>query len=149
MLEKLAIHLMPTPNELTAANAQTSDFAYLVPTGQEWLTVQEVAAVLGVSDQCVRDCFESGKLCGHRFNGRSVKGQAQRHRLMIRRDSLLLFLAESANYDKQLFLDRFSETLHALPRDWLEDVAKVVEGLERKPSSRRRMSDKVDVKNRV
>ncbi|KAF0094748.1 MAG: hypothetical protein E1N59_1752 [Puniceicoccaceae bacterium 5H] len=111
---------------------QAADYAHLLPPGQEWFSVREAAELLHVSPQYIRDCFEAGKLFGHRHNGRSRRGQEQRRRVHIRRDSLLLYFAESANYDFSLYRLRLLELLDGLPEPWLAEVPELVRVLQQR-----------------
>ncbi|MDP0501320.1 MAG: hypothetical protein Q7P63_14600 [Verrucomicrobiota bacterium JB022] len=119
-------------NQSGADISKLDDYRSLLPVGQVWFSVQEVAEILEVSPQYVRDAFEQRKLLGHRHNGRSGRGKEQRRRISIRRDSLLLYLAGSANYDFGLYRERIGELLSALPDGWLEEVPALVESLQRR-----------------
>lgn len=81
-------------------------FSPLLPPGQEWFTAKEAAAVIGRSDQYVRDCFDSGKLLGHAINGRARKGHERRRSYQIHREHLELYFLETANYESADLVER-------------------------------------------
>lgn len=105
------------------------EFDHLLPPGQTWFSPKEVAAVIGTTDQFVRDCFQNRKILGHQTNGRSRKTkEQQRQRYLIHREGVLLYLSQTANYEagdflalmKQLVRERPMEERRAL-RAALED----------------------------
>ena len=83
-----------------------SFFEKLLPDKKEWYTVKEAAAILGRSDQYVRDCFDNQKLLGHVWNAKAKRGQEKRRTYHISRQSLVLFFMETANYHAKDFLQR-------------------------------------------
>ena len=95
------------------------DFDYLffeqfLPDNKLWYTIKEVAALLGRSEQCVRDCFDNQKLLGHCLNAKAVIGTEKRWSYSISRQSLILFFMETANFKAQEFLIRFQAAKHQL-----------------------------------
>lgn len=91
-------------------------FAFLLPEQQEWFSPKEVAAIIGKSDQYVRDAFDNQRILGHTSNARSR--HIRRRSYQIHRDALLLFLLETANYQPQDFLQRITGLLrHRSPRE--------------------------------
>ncbi len=93
-------------------NAQTAiqsqHFGYLLPPGKQWFTPKEVAAVIGRTDQFVRNALDSRRILGHSCSARS---QPKRQTYHVHRDGLLLFLLETANYAPQDKLERLGEIL--------------------------------------
>ncbi|WP_269542927.1 hypothetical protein [Cerasicoccus fimbriatus] len=85
-------------------SSAATHFEVLLPEGQKWFTTREVADMLGRTPQFVRDCYESGRLPGHRFTS-YVKGRT-RYTYQFHRDTMLLFLLETANYEPEDFADR-------------------------------------------
>lgn len=83
-----------------------SFFEKLLPDDKEWYTVKEAAAILGRSNQYVRDCFDNQKLLGHVWNAKAKRGQEKRKTYHISRQSLVLFFMETANYHASDFLKR-------------------------------------------
>lgn len=108
-------------------------FAELLPPDKQWYTVREAALILGRSEQYVRDCFLRGKLLGHSANGRSDRIQEQRRRVQIRREGLVLYLAESANYDFGLLLERVKALLRCLPETERTAALRYLRELEERP----------------
>jgi len=100
---------------LTSSPAADSD-ASLLPLSKPFYTVRETAAFLGCSDQFVRDSFEQGRLFGHQSSGRVRPGQAQRRRVRISRESILLYLAQNATYGPEEVLQRIDAAIAPLPR---------------------------------
>ena len=73
-------------------------FAKFLPKGQEWFSPKETGAIIGRSDQYVRNTFYSGKIFGHLSNGLAKKGMEKKTYLRVHRSAILLYLAQSANY---------------------------------------------------
>lgn len=84
-------------------------FEKMLPDQKEWYSVKEAAAILGCSDQYVRDCFDNQKLLGHIWNAKAKRGQEKRCRYHISRQSLVLFFMETANYHARDFLQRIQK----------------------------------------
>ncbi len=95
-------------------------FAFLLPEDQEWFSPKEVAAIIGKSDQYVRDAFDNQRILGHASNARS--SQIRRRTYQIHRDGLLLFLMETANYAPEDFLQRVAGILRHRSRPELEKL---------------------------
>ena len=81
-------------------------FERILPDQKPWYSTKEVAAIIGKSEQYVRDCFENQKILGHTFNGKAKPGKEQRHTHQISRQGLILFLMETANYRASDFIER-------------------------------------------
>ncbi len=101
-------------------------FSFLLPENQEWFSPKEVAAIIGRSDQYVRDAFDNQRILGHAANGRSRN--VRRKNYQIHRDGLLLFLLETANYEPDDFLDRVTTLLRHRTRNELEKVQQSLSG---------------------
>ncbi|MDR1401674.1 MAG: hypothetical protein LBI81_01800 [Puniceicoccales bacterium] len=86
-------------------------FSFLLPTSQKWFSPKEMAAIIGKTDQYVRNAFDNQKILGHLLNGSAPKGSEKRRTYMISRESILLFLFETANFSPEDFLDRLHEIL--------------------------------------
>lgn len=86
-------------------------FSQLLPPGQEWFSPKEVAALIGKTDQFVRDCFLNQKILGHTANGRARQTHEKRQRYQIHRDGVLLFLLRTANYEPEDFLCQMGELI--------------------------------------
>ncbi len=94
-----------------SAVARRAPFASYLAPGKEWYSPREVAAIIGRTDQYVRDCFLNQKILGHTANARTPRGQERRQRYQIHRDSVLLYLCETANYTPEDYMDRLAELL--------------------------------------
>ncbi len=79
---------------LTAGMEQ---FGFLLIKGKEWYSPKEMGAVVGRSDQYIRNLFDNQKILGHQFNGRAGKGSEKRHTYQVHRDCVVLYLLETAN----------------------------------------------------
>ncbi|MDR1413410.1 MAG: hypothetical protein LBI56_00515 [Puniceicoccales bacterium] len=86
-------------------------FSFLLPASQKWFSPKEMAAIIGKTDQYVRNAFDNQKILGHLLNGSAPKGLEKRRTYMISRESVLLFLFETANFSPDDFLDRLHEIL--------------------------------------
>ncbi|WOO41179.1 hypothetical protein [Rubellicoccus peritrichatus] len=85
-------------------------FDPMLPSGQEWFTPKEVAAMIGRSDQYVRDCLKTGRILGHQFDGKGGN-ERRRGRYQIHREGLALFLLETANYKPGDIAERLTDTM--------------------------------------
>lgn len=96
----------------------------LLPPGQTWFTPKEVAALVGRSDQYIRDCFDNQKILGHQFNGRGQRGQEKRRACQIHRRSLQLYLLETANHTPEDFMRRLSTLIRSCPQALREALSR-------------------------
>ena len=83
-------------------------FSYLIPGDKEWFTPKEVAAIIGRTDQFVRDALDNQKILGHSC---SARGNQKRRTYHIHRDGLLIFLMETANYEPRDKFERLADIL--------------------------------------
>lgn|GEM_PF-3066878 len=90
-------------------------FEKLLPDKKEWYTIKEVAAILGRSEQYVRDCFDNQKILGHTWNAKAKRGKEKRKTYHVSRESLVLFFMETANYNASDFLFRLAQAEHRWP----------------------------------
>ncbi len=104
-------------------------FNFNLPQNKEWFSPKEVAAVIGKSDQYVRDCFDNQKILGHASNGRAKKGEEKRKSYWIHRDAVVLFLLETANYEPQDFTEHIVDLLKKQPTFQLKKVFSWLQGL--------------------
>jgi len=110
-------------------NTSHEFFEPLLSSNQEWFSPKEVAAIIGKSDQYVRDCFENQKILGHVLNGKAVRGQEKRHSYQIHRQSLLLFLLETANYEPSDFAKRVKKLLKFCHQQQLLEILDFLKNL--------------------
>ena len=113
-----------TSENFTAGQEQ---FGFLLPEGKEWYSPKEVGALLGRSDQYVRNLFESRKILGHQINGRADKDCEKRHTYQVHRDCVILYLLETANYEPEDFMDRMVEILQHRSEEQLESILDILE----------------------
>ncbi|MEO0796056.1 MAG: hypothetical protein AAFX93_12880 [Verrucomicrobiota bacterium] len=98
-------------------------FHSLIDEDKEWYSVQDVAAIIGRTDQYVRDCFDNGHLLGHRLVGRSRNGASGRRSYQVHRDGLVLYLLETANYEPEDFMERVASILSKRHPDEIQAIA--------------------------
>lgn len=87
-------------------------FEQLLSDNKTWYTVKEVAALLGKSEQYIRDCFDNQKMLGHVWNAKAKRGEEKRRTYHISRKCLVLFLMETANYNANDFFNRINAAEH-------------------------------------
>lgn len=83
---------------------------FLLPK-KELLRADEVAAAFDCNVVTVWRLYESGTLVGHDINAAT----GQRQSLRYRRDSVLMFLAQRANYTPEDMLHKMRQVLSKLP----------------------------------
>ena len=107
-------------------------FAFLLPPAKRWFSPKEMAAVIGTTDQYVRNAFDNQKILGHTLNG-APKGTEKRKMYMISRESVLLFLFETANFSPEDFLDRLN---YILTNRSISQLLKIQQSIDRIVGSR-------------
>jgi len=105
----------------------TTHFNHLLPPHQEWFSPKEVAAIIGKSDQFVRDCFLNQKILGHCANGRVAAQREKRQRYQIHRDGVILYLLQTANYAPEDFLRQIGDLLRRRPREERRQLRSLLE----------------------
>lgn len=83
---------MPAAPKINLAEWQ-DHFDFLLPR-KEMLRPDEVGVALGMDEKTIIRLFESRRLRGHEVNA----GMGHRQHRRYRRDSVILYLAETANY---------------------------------------------------
>lgn len=87
-------------------------FAHLLPATQQWFSPKEMAAIVGRSDQYIRDCFDHQRVCGHLLRGRvSERGTRKRHSYQVHREGVLLYLMQTANFEPEDFMNCLREVI--------------------------------------
>ncbi len=104
-------------------------YAFLLPKGKEWFTPKEVGAIIGRTDQYVRDAFDNQKILGHLLSGRSLKGSEKRKSYQVHRDALLLYIAQTANYDPPDFIGYIKALLKNRSENQLQEVMTCIHSL--------------------
>lgn len=115
----------------------TNHFAHLLPKGQDWFSPKEVGAIIGRSDQFVRNCFYSGKILGHQSNGIALKGEERKTYMRVHRDALVLFLLETANYTPESFMENLESLLLNRSDYQLMRLEKLIKDRLYSPASKR------------
>jgi hypothetical protein len=90
---------------------RSSYFDFMIPQGQEWFSPKEVGMIIGKTDQYVRDAFDNQKIFGHASNASTPKGKERRKSYRIHRESIILYLLETANFEPIDFLQHIAELL--------------------------------------
>jgi excisionase family DNA binding protein len=88
------------------------DVFFPVRTTQEWYTAKELAALLGRTDQFVRDMVDNGRILGHMLCGR---GNSGRRTYQIHRNAVELYLLETANFRPPDYVRRILGLASSLP----------------------------------
>ncbi|MDR2668077.1 MAG: helix-turn-helix domain-containing protein, partial [Puniceicoccales bacterium] len=84
-----------------------------VDISREWFTAKELAALLGRTDQFVRDMVDNGRILGHTLQGRGASG---RKVYQIHRSAVELYLLETANFTPSEYVTRVFNVVARLPR---------------------------------
>lgn len=92
------------------ATALQESLDFLLPR-RELLRGDEVAKALGVDQRTLIRLFDDRKLLGHELN--AAEGERQHRR--YRRASVILYLAQTANYAPEDLRQRLIEVLEQLP----------------------------------
>ena len=95
------------------------DFDYLMPFQKSLLRTDEVAGVIGRSKQFVRELIEQGRLEAHVDCAWGTRESSR-----VTRRSVILYLAETANYDPSFHVVRIEVLLKRLNAPALQRVIK-------------------------
>jgi hypothetical protein len=104
-------------------------FEFFLPPAQRWFSPKEVASIIGKSAQYVRDAFDNQKILGHTLSGRAPKGKERRKTYQISRESLVLYLMETANYSSDEFLSKLRSIFNSCSTAQLLGLRKEIDGL--------------------
>jgi hypothetical protein len=104
-------------------------FSFLLPGPQQWFSPKEVAAIIGKTDQYVRNAFDNQKILGHLLNGNAPRGEERRRTYMISRENILLFLFETANFSPEDFLDRLCDVLNNRSVSQLLKIQEIIDNI--------------------
>jgi hypothetical protein len=88
---------------------QNGEFDFLMPFQKNLLRTDEVSEIIGRSKQFVRELVNNGKLEAHKDSAFGTRESAA-----ITRRSVILYLAETANYDPTYLVLRIEALLKAL-----------------------------------
>lgn len=101
-----------------AAAAATLSLPFRMPP-QEWFTLRQAGAVLGLSESMVEKLYDGGALTGHHHNA----GQGQRLHKRIPRASLIAYAVATADYADESLADAYVAALTHLPAETLLRIA--------------------------
>lgn len=106
----------PQPTDLLSLlTGSTSD--------QQWFSAKEVGAIIGRTDQFVRDLLDNQKLLGHSLQAR---GASLRKCYQIPRHGLELYLLETANYSGDDYCRHILQLIRRLPRPYYEKICQAL-----------------------
>jgi hypothetical protein len=97
------------------AALDSGGFDFLMPYDKPLYRTDEVATTIQRSHNSVRELIEAGRLEAHRD---SIFGIRKSN--LVTRRSVLLYLAETANYDPSSFVDRLESLLKHLNHSALQ-----------------------------
>lgn len=103
-----------TANVRRAAAEQTLELPFRVPP-QEWFTLRQAGAVLGLAESTVEKLYDKGALTGHSHNA----GDDQRKHKRVLRVSLIAYAVKTADYHDEGLADLLIGCLRHLSRDLL------------------------------
>jgi hypothetical protein len=105
-----ATYSTPSLDKPTLAAVGRGDFDFLLPYQKPFWRTDEVADVIGRSTQYVRQLIEGGRLEAHQDSA-----YGERKTSLVTRRSVLLYLAETANYDPAYLVIRVEALIKRLP----------------------------------
>jgi hypothetical protein len=88
------------------------DIFHRVDIGKEWFTAKELAALLGRTDQFVRDLMEHRRILGHAL---CARGNSSRKSYQIHRRAVELYLLETANFHPNEYVAGLINLIRKLP----------------------------------
>jgi hypothetical protein len=94
-----------------AAAEATLTLPFRIPP-QEWFTLRQAGAVLGLSESMIEKLYDQGALTGHSHNAGEKK---LRETKRIPRIALVAYAVRTADYTDESFLDALLACLPALP----------------------------------
>ncbi len=101
-------------------------FDYLLPAGQQWFTLAQIARVIERSESFVAKLYEEGRLLsGHSFRA----GTGQRATKRVPRCFVVSLLVKTADYDEEIKLQAFLSCLSEFSAARLRQIATVANGL--------------------
>lgn len=96
-------------NVRRAAAQDTLELPFRVPP-QDWFTLRQAGAVLGLAESTVEKLYDRGELTGHSHNA----GRGEREHKRILRSSLLAYALRTADYDDASLDEAFVNALRPL-----------------------------------
>jgi hypothetical protein len=102
-----------------AAGEATLALPFRVPP-QEWFTLREAGAVLGLGESTVEKLYEQHAFTGHSHNA----GRGARKHKRILRAALIAYAIRTADYDDESFCDLYCSALPHFPAETLLEIAR-------------------------
>lgn len=119
----------PSLDKKTLDAIGRGDFDFLLPFHKPFWRTDEVAEVIGRSIQYVRQLIEEGRLEAHQDSA-----YGDRKTSLVTRRSVLLYLAETANYDPGYLVIRIEVLLKRLTAPTLDRVSATAQKLRERIS---------------
>jgi len=107
----------------SAADA-TLALPFRVPP-QEWFTLRQAGAVLGLAESTVEKLYDAGQLTGHSHNA----GDGLRKHKRVLRGALIAYAMRTADYDDESLADCYVAALAHLPAPTLLRIAETARRL--------------------
>jgi len=106
-----------------------SGFECLFPKNKDWFSPKEVAAMLGCSDQYIRNSIHSGKIMGHIAGKVLDRNLDNKSFIRIHKHAVLVYLFETANYTSDSFIEKISEIISRRSDFELMRLEKIIKNL--------------------
>ena len=113
-----------------AAARATLTLPFRVPP-QDWFTLRQAGAVLGLSESMAEKLYDGGQLTGHSHNA----GRGLRDHKRVLRTSLIAYAIKTADYDDDSLTDALTACLPNLSPETLLRVAEAARRLAHSPKS--------------
>jgi hypothetical protein len=99
----------PALNARQLAAVEAGEYDFLIPTRKPLMRMDEVASAIGRSVSFVRDLIDDSRLEAHRDSARGERPSNQ-----VTRRSVILYLAETSNYDPSFVVMRLEVVMKTL-----------------------------------
>jgi hypothetical protein len=113
-----------------AAAQATLTLPFRIPP-QEWFTLRQAGAVLGLAESTIEKLYDQGALTGHSHNA----GSGQRDHKRVLRTSLVAYAMRTADYSDESFGDALVAGLPYLPATTLLRIAATANRLAHEAAS--------------
>ncbi len=111
-------------NVRRAAAENTLTLPFRIPP-QEWFTLRQAGAVMGLAESTVEKLYDRGEFKGHRHNA----GKGVREHKRILRASLVGYMIRTADYTDESFADQYIAALSYFPRETLLRISAQAQAL--------------------
>lgn len=101
-----------------AAERDTLALPFRVPP-QEWFSLKQAGAVIGLAESTAEKLYDLGELTGHSHNA----GKGERKHKRILRTSLIAYAIRTADYTDESLADALIAALPHLPKATLQRIS--------------------------